>query len=494
MKKFKNLINGKLTDSLSGKYFKNINPADNNDLICLFPDSNASDVDIAVKASQKAFLKWSNTPPPARGELIYKAAEMLLKKQKSLAEVIVHEMGKTIPEAMGDIKSSADVAYFMAGEGRRMYGQTTYSSLEKRWALTKRAPVGVCGLITAWNAPMAIVTWKLFPALICGNTVVLKPSEDAPLTAYLLGELLEEAGFPDGVVNIVFGERSEVGEALVRHPGVDLVSFTGSTQVGRLIAEECGRQLKKCSLELGGKNGLIVMDDADLNAAAKAVATGAFSTAGQRCASTSRVFVHKDVYAVFIKKLIRETRNMKVGIGSDPETKVCPIINRRQFERIMEYIEQGKKQGGKILYGGRVLTRGEYAKGNFIMPTIFESIDINSKIAQEEIFGPVLCVFKIKNLREGIKKINATNYGLTASIFTTNVNNAMFAIDSIQVGCCYVNAPTFGSEPHMPFGGLKNSGNGTREPGIQALDVFSDWKTIYIDYSSVSRNSQFKSK
>ena len=492
MEKYKNLIGGKLVKPLSGKYFENLNPADNTDIIGLFPNSGAKDIEKAIKAAKEAFSNWSNIPPPKRGELVYKAGELLLKNQKKLAKVIVHEMGKTMPEAMGDIKSSADVAYFMAGEGRRMYGQTSVSALDKRWAITKRTPVGVCGLITAWNAPMAIITWKLFPAIICGNTVVLKPSEDTPMTAHLFGEIIKEAGFPDGVVNIVYGIGSETGEALVKNKDINLVSFTGSTRVGKLISQECGKQMKKCSLELGGKNGLIVMDDADLDAAAKAVAAGAFSTAGQRCASTSRVFIQKNVYNEFMKKLLIETKKMKVGIGTDPDTKVCPIINKRQFDSIMGYIKDAKKDGAKLQYGGRALTEGKFSKGHFIEPTIFTDVKINSKLAQEEIFGPVLAVFKFNDFYEAIDKINSVDYGLTGSIFTSNINNALFALEKMQVGCCYVNGPTFGSEPHMPFGGLKNSGNGMREPGLQALDVFSEWKTIYIDYSGVTQQSQYK--
>lgn len=491
MEKYKNLIGGAYIEPAAGEYFENINPADHDDIIGLFPKSGDKDIELAVDAAQRAFPAWRDTPPPVRGELIYKAAELLKISHEKLAKVIVREMGKTMLESMGDIQSSIDVAKFIAGEGRRLYGQTTFSNLHRRWALTKRVPVGVCGLLTAWNAPMAIITWKLFPALICGNTAVLKPSEDTPLTAHLLGELLKEAGFPDGVVNIIYGAGPEIGRALVKHPGVDMVSFTGSTRVGKMIAEVCGRQLKKCSLELGGKNGLIVADDADLDAAVKAVAAGAFSTAGQRCASTSRVFAHENIYDAFMDKLIQETKTMKVGRGDSPDTKVCPVINRSQYKNILAAIAQAKESGAKLIYGGRALTDGEFAKGNFIEPTIFGNVDINSQLAQEEIFGPVLAVFRVGNLAEALKKINHVSYGLTASIFTSNVNAAMLGLEKIEAGCCYVNAPTFGSEPHMPFGGVKNSGNGMREPGTQAMDVFSEWKTIYIDYSGVAQNSQY---
>ncbi|MHA1313171.1 MAG: aldehyde dehydrogenase family protein [Candidatus Helarchaeota archaeon] len=478
-----NLVNGKYVEPLTGKYFEDLNPADNTDIIGIFPRSGSDDIKNAVRSAKEAFPAWRDLPPPKRGDLIYKLGELLLKNQEKLAKIIVREMGKTLPESMGDIQSSADVAYFAAGEGRRMYGQTTYSAQFRKWAITKRVPVGVCGLITAWNAPMAIITWKLLPAVICGNTVVLKPSEDTPLTAHMFGELIKEAGFPDGVINIIYGMGPETGEALVKEKDVDLISFTGSTKVGRKISEECGRQMKKCSLELGGKNGLVVMDDADLNAAADAVARGAFSTAGQRCASTSRAFIHEEIYDDFLKLLIEETKKMKVGVGTDPNTKVCPIINKKQFTDIMGYIKGAKKDGATLLYGGNALTEGEFSKGYFIEPTIFENVDLYSKLAQEEIFGPVLAVFKINSLAEAIEKVNSVKYGLTASIFTSNMRNGLIAMEKFEVGCCYVNAPTFGSEPHMPFGGVKDSGNGQREPGTQSLDVFSEWKTIYLNYS-----------
>ncbi|MBN2015042.1 MAG: aldehyde dehydrogenase family protein [Candidatus Altiarchaeota archaeon] len=492
MEKYCNLIGGKLIKPSTDEYFENINPADRTDIIGLFPKSGKKDIDLAVKAAKKAFPGWSKTTPPKRGRLIFEAGRLLIERKEELAKVIVREMGKTMPEAVGDIQSSADVAYFMAGEGRRLYGQTTFSELDKRWALTKRTPVGVCGLITAWNAPMAIVTWKLFPALICGNTTIVKPSEDTPLTAHLLGEIIKEAGFPDGVVNIVYGLGPETGEALVVNDDVDLISFTGSSKVGKAISEECGRRLKKCSLELGGKNGLIVMDDADLEVAAQAVASGAFSTAGQRCASTSRVFAHEKVYFQFMDKLIEKTKKMKIGPGTDPETKICPIINERQLKNIKKYIDEAVAEGSKLVYGGKILADGLYTKGNFLEPTIFTEVDVKSRLAQEEIFGPVLAVFKVRSLTEAVKLLNDSPYGLTASVFTNRIDDALNALDVIQAGVCYINAPTFGSEVHMPFGGLKDSGNGMREPGTQAMDVFSEWKTIYLDYSNISQNSQFK--
>lgn len=492
MTKYGNLVAGQMVAPLGGDYFENINPADRKDVVGLFPRSSNADVALAVAAAKQALPAWRGLSAPRRGELIFRASEILVRRKEELAAVIVREMGKTMPESRGDIQSSADAGYFSAGEGRRLYGQTMPSALDNRMAMTRRMPVGVCGLITAWNAPMAIITWKLFPALVCGNTVVLKPSEDTPLTAYFLGEVLKEAGFPDGVVNVVYGAGPLVGEAMVAHPDVKLVSFTGSSCVGNKIAAECGRLMKRCSLELGGKNALVVMDDADIAAAAKAVAAGAFSTAGQRCAATSRVMVHEKVYDGFIKSLILETQTMKVGPGCEADTRVCPIINERQYKRILGYIDDGKKAGFELLCGGRTLTGGAYDKGWYIEPTIFAGVDVCSRLAQEEIFGPVLAVFRVASFDEAMDKANGVNYGLTASIYTRDVSLGMLALDRFEAGCCYVNAPTFGSEPHMPFGGVKMSGLGTREPGTQAMDVFSEWKTIYIDYSGGVQQSQYK--
>lgn len=483
MNQYGNFINNAYVPPAGGKYFDNRNPADTQDVIGVFPESSAAEINAAVAAAQTALPAWAALPAPKRGELIFKAAEILAQRKDELARVIVREMGKTMPESLGDIQSSIDVAQYCAGEGRRLYGQTTHSALPGRTAMTRRFPVGVCGLITAWNAPMAIITWKLFPALICGNTVVIKPSEDAPLTAHHLTEVLTQAGIPAGVVNIVYGSGPDAGRLLTEHRGVRLVSFTGSTKVGQAIAAECGRQMKRCSLELGGKNALIVMGDADLDAAAKAVAAGAFSTAGQRCASTSRVIVDESIYDAFMSRLLTETKAMPVGPGDAPHTKVCPIINERQFRSIIKYIEDAKSSGGKLVHGGRALLGAAHSKGRYIEPTIFTDVDPNSPLAQEEIFGPVLAVFKTRGFSEAMALANAVNYGLTASIFTKDINTAMAALEQFEAGCCYINAPTFGSEPHMPFGGWKSSGIGTREPGLQAMDVFSEWKTIYVQHT-----------
>jgi aldehyde dehydrogenase (NAD+) len=490
IEKYKNLVDGKLVEPFTQEYFENTNPANREDIIGLFPRSGKDDIDKAVAAAKKSFPVWSNIPPPRRADIIMNITQKIKDKKEKIAKIIVREMGKTMAGAYGEIKSSVDAAEFAAGEGRRMYGQTTFSALDKRWVLIKRTPVGVCGLITAWNAPLAIISWKLFPALICGNTIVLKPAEDTPLTAYIFGEILKDTGLPSGAINIVHGIGEEAGKTLIDNENVDLMSFTGSTEVGKIISDVYGRRMKKCSLELGGKNGLLVMDDADLDIAADATVSGACSCSGQRCAATSRLIIHEKVYDELLDRIIQRTKKLKIGPGTDDSNIVNPIINQKQLKNIKSAIDKAVKDGAKLVLGGNILTEGIYAKGNYIEPTIFVDVDPYSDLAQKEIFGPVLAVFKCKNYEHGIELMNCTKYGLTASIHTKNFNIALDAMDSIEAGVCYVNAPTFGSEAHIPFGGLKQSGNGHREPGTQTLDVFSEYKTIYLDYSQVSQDSQ----
>lgn len=471
--------------------FDNRNPADTDDVLSRFPRGTAQDVDRAVEAARRAFPAWSQTPPPVRARVLFCAAELLTQRKDELATVIVKEMGKTMAESRGDIQSAIDMAQFVAGEGRRWYGETTSSELANRWALTKRVPVGVCGIITAWNAPMATPAWKIFPALQCGNTVVFKPAEDTPETAHHLGKLLLDAGLPPGVLNIVHGLGEEAGAAIVRHPGIDLLSFTGSSEVGRLIAEEGAKRLARVSLELGGKNASILLPDAALPLAVKGIVAGAFSVAGQRCASTSRVIVHEAIYDDFLKQLLDATRALVLGAGMNPKTQVCPMINQAQIERTERYVALGQKEGAHLLLGGKRATVPDSPRGLFFEPTIFTQVKPSMTIAREEIFGPVLCVFKVASFEEAIAVHNDVPYGLTASIFTADANLALKALDQMKAGVCYVNAPTFGSEVHMPFGGFDQSGNGHREAGMGGIDVFSELKTIYIDYSAQIQNAQY---
>ncbi len=489
--RFTSIIEGRTAPTASTQWFENRNPANPAQLLGFFERSKASEVNQAVEAAQRALPAWSQTPPPVRARVLFRIAELLAQQKEALAQIIVQEMGKTLPESRGDVQSAIDMAQFVASEGRRWYGETTHSELPKRWALTRRRPIGVCGVITAWNAPMATPAWKLFPALLCGNTVVFKPAEDTPATAHELVRLLHEAGLPPGVLNLVHGLGEEAGAALVEHPDVRLISFTGSSEVGRWIAQEAGKRLAKVSLELGGKNALIVMPDAMISAAVTAVTAGAFSVAGQRCAATSRLILHESLYESFLAKLTEATRQLVLGDGLDARTQVCPLINAQQIERVERYVETGLKEGARLLCGGHRAHVPSHPQGFFYEPTIFVDVKSTMTIAREEIFGPVLSVFRVSSLEEAIDVHNASPYGLTGSIFTSDMNTALRSLDQMAVGVGYLNAPTFGSEVHMPFGGLKLSGNGHREAGLSGLDVFSDVQTLYMDYSAKVQNAQY---
>lgn len=491
---FKNYIDGEWVDSISGETFENRNPSAVDEVIGLFPRSGKKDVNKAVSAALAAFDKWRNVPPSERGNILFEAGRIMASRKKELAEVISRENGKTVNGAMGDVQSGIDMAFFAGGEGRRWYGKTAHSGLRKRFAMTKRYPVGVIGIITSWNFPMAITSWKTFPALLCGNTVVLKSEENTPETAVHFVKILEEAGLPKGVLNLIHGFGQEAGDALVNHPDVSMISFTGSSDVGRIIGTNCARRLAKISLELGGKNAVIVMDDADLDLAVDGVLCGAFSISGQRCTATSRVIVHGKVYDKFLDKLIKRTTKQKVGPGSEDTSDVTPLISKKQFERVVGYIERARQEGAQILTGGMQLKGGAYDKGYYITPTVIDNITPDMEIALEEVFGPVLVIFKADSYEDAIRIHNASPYGLSSSIFTKDVNQAFSFFDDAEAGVCYINAPTFGSESHMPFGGVKNSGLGYREAGWAAIEAFSEVKTLYVDYSAKIQNVQFEIK
>jgi len=480
-KKYFNYINGEFIPPKSGEFFPNLNPANKNEVLGYFPRSQKEDIDLAVRAAIDAFLPWRETPPPKRGEYLRKIASLIEARKEELAEIIVKEMGKTKKEALGDVLSGVKMAYFMAEEGRRLYGKTTTSELESKWALTKREPVGICGLITPWNFPIANISLKVFPALICGNTLVLKPAEDTPWSSYVFAEIVKKVNLPSGVFNLVQGYGEEAGEALVSHPDINLISFTGSTEVGEKIAEKCAKRLIKVSLELGGKNGILVLNDADIDEAVESVAVGSFTMAGQRCAATSRLILEKDIYNLFLEKLIERIKKFKIGPGSDSETDVCPIINQKQLERVRDYVEIGKKEGAKLILGGNVLKEGIYKNGFYFEPTIFTEVSPKMRIWREEIFGPVLAVASCNSFEEGLNLLNDADYALTSSIFTKDLNLALSGLDKVEAGVCYINASTFGGEPHLPFGGFKKSGSGYFEHGA-AIEVFSREKTIYIKY------------
>jgi alpha-ketoglutaric semialdehyde dehydrogenase len=492
-KVFKNYINGEWVESSSGHAFENRNPANTGELIGMFPLSTAADVDAAVDAAHQAYRSWRRVPAPRRAEMLYRAAETLVRRKEDLARDMTREMGKIQAETRGDVQEAIDMTYYMAGEGRRLFGQTTPSELPSKFAMSVREPHGVCAMVTPWNFPMAIPSWKIIPALVCGNTVVIKPAEDTPLATYNLAQILAEAGVPRGVVNVVNGTGPDTGAPLIRHPGVAAVSFTGSTEVGRLVSEACAPTFRPCHLEMGGKNILIVLDDANLDLAVEGAVWGGFGTTGQRCTAASRVAVHKSVYKEFLGKFVARVKSLKVGDGLDPATQMGPCINETQLQTVMKYVEIGKNEGAHLATGGNRLTEGAWKSGWFHEPTVFSDCDGKMRIAQEEIFGPVVAVIPADNLEDALAIANGVTYGLSASIYTRDVNKAFQAMRELETGIVYVNAPTIGAEIHLPFGGTKQTGNGHREAGTAALDFYSEWKTLYVDYSDRLQRAQMDS-
>ena len=490
---YKNYINGEWVDSLGGKGIENRNPANTSELLGVFPASGEKDVDLAVDAAKEAFKTWRLVPAPKRAEILYRAAEILVARREEYARQMTQEMGKVLAETRGDVQEAIDMTYLMAGEGRRQFGVTTPSELPNKFAMTVRAPIGVCGLITPWNFPMAIPSWKSMPALVMGNTIVLKPAEDTPLSTYNMMQALEEAGLPRGVLNIVNGWGPDAGEALLRHPDVKLISFTGSTDTGRLISQGCAPTFKHCHLEMGGKNIIMVMEDANIELAVDGAVWGGFGTTGQRCTAASRVAVHETIYREFLEKFVARVKALKVGDGLDPATDMGPCINEKQLETVMRYVEIGKEEDAKLWAGGQRLAGGAWAHGWFHEPTVFADCEPKMRIAQEEIFGPVVAVMRFHDFDQALEIANGVAYGLSASIYTRDVNKAFAAMRDLHTGIVYVNAPTIGAEIHLPFGGTKQTGNGHREAGTAALDFYAEWKTLYIDYSDRLQRAQMDS-
>jgi alpha-ketoglutaric semialdehyde dehydrogenase len=487
---FKNFINGEWVAPRGGKTHLNHNPANTSEIIGEFPLSSEADVDAAVGAAREAYKSWRLVPAPKRAEILFRAAELLLKRKEEFSRDMTREMGKVLAETRGDVQEAIDMTYYMAGEGRRLFGQTTPSELPNKFAMSVRQPIGVCGMITPWNFPMAIPSWKMMPALVCGNTVVLKPAEDTPLSSYHLVETLVEAGIPRGVVNLVSGDGPGAGGPIAKHKDVPVVSFTGSTSTGRIIAETCAPDFKHCSLEMGGKNIILVLEDANIDLAVDGAIWGGFGTSGQRCTAASRIGVEKSIYKEFVSRLVERAQKLKLGNGLDASVDMGPVINEEQLTTVMQYVEVGKKEGAKLLTGGHRMQQGEYAKGWFHEPTVFGDCDPKMRIAQEEIFGPVVSVIPVDGLEQGIEVANGVPYGLSASVYTRNVNAAFAALRDLYTGIVYINAPTIGAETHLPFGGTKQTGNGHREAAGAAIDFFSEWKSIYIDYSDKLQRAQ----
>ena len=484
-----NYINNTWTQSESGKTFKNISPANKNDLIGEFPESSVKDIDEAVKAAKAAYKIWKRIPAPKRGDILRKAGDIFTRRKTELAKVMTREMGKPTFETEGDIQEAIDTCYYAATETRRLFGHNAPSELDEKMNLSFRVPIGVCGIITAWNFPIAVPSWTIIPALACGNTVVFKPSEDSPHSANIFAEIMEEAGCPKGVFNVVHG-AGEAGSAIVEHDDVSMIAFTGSTTTGKKIAERCGATNKKVILEMGGKNAQIVMDDANLELAVDGALWGAYGTTGQRCTATSRLIVHETVYDEVISLIAERATKLKLGDGLKSGTEMGPVINQRAVDKILSYIEIGKNEGAKLVFGGERATDGDLAKGNFIKPTLFKDVTREMRIFQEEIFGPVLSVSKCSSFEEAIDLANDSAYGLSSSIFTNDVRNSWRAVRDLEAGITYVNAPTIGAEAHMPFGGVKGTGNGHREGGWAVFEAFTEWKTVYIDYSNTLQRAQ----
>jgi len=487
---YHNFINGEWVPAASGEVFENRNPANTEDLVGYFAKSARTDAERAIAAATRAFDHWRLVPAPKRAEILYRAGQMLVDRKERLAREMTREMGKVLEEARGDVQEAIDMTFFMAGEGRRQHGQTAPSELRDKFAMSIRQPIGVCAVITPWNFPMAIPSWKILPALVCGNTVVLKPATLTPLSALNFVKVLEEAGVPPGVVNLVTGGGGDVGNTLLEASAVNVVSFTGSTEVGRTVSTKAAPSFKKVHLEMGGKNIIVVMDDADLELAVDGCVWGGFGTTGQRCTAASRVAVHRAVYQAFVDRYTARVRELKVGDGLDASVQMGPSVSRGQLETVMQYVGIGKGEGATLACGGHALDKGAYAKGFFHEPTVFTDVHPQMRIAQEEIFGPVVSVIPFDSFDEAVAIANGVEYGLSASIYTRDINLAFRAMRDLHTGLFYVNAPTIGAEVHLPFGGTKNTGNGHREAGEAALDVFSEWKSIYVDFSGRLQRAQ----
>jgi len=493
MEILKNYIGGEWIESCTGETTESYNPA-TGEIVGIATRSNEEDVQKAVDAANKAFKTWRLTPAPVRGEIVMKIGQALEKHKEELAQLLTREMGKVLAEARGDVQEAIDVAYYFAGEGRRLFGQTIPSELTNKACMTVRDPIGVVAAITAWNFPTAIPAWKMMPALVAGNTVIFKPASDCAAVATALVKVFIEAGVPKGVVNLILGPGYLVGATLVTNSKIDAITFTGSTETGTKMASIAALHNKRVSLEMGGKNAIIVMDDADLNLATDAIIWSAYGTTGQRCTACSRVIVHKDVQEELLNKLVDKIKELKLGNGLDSTVDVGPVINSKQLVSIHQYVEIGKAEGARLVIGGEEAIEGELAKGSFYKPTLFADVTPNMRIAQEEIFGPVLSIITVESLAEAIEVNNNTKYGLSGSIFTRNVNNVYTAMRDITTGILYINAGTTGAEVQLPFGGTRGTGNGHREVGPAAMDFFTEWKSIYVDFSGTLQRAQIDNR
>ncbi len=484
---YQNYIGGKWVDGAGGHTFASINPA-NEEVVGDVAQAEVADVEAAVEAAARAYVSWRLTPAPRRGEILYRVGQLLKDRKESLSQLLTREMGKVIDEARGDVQEAIDMAFFMAGEGRRMLGYTAPVELPNKFGMAVREPIGVCAIITPWNFPVAVPSWKIFPALVAGNTVVYKPSPETPLLGIEFVRVFQEAGLPAGVLNVIAAPGVEVSQALVRHPKVRAISFTGSTKTGTAIAADAGKYNKRVALEMGGKNAITVLDDANFDLAVEAILWSAFGTTGQRCTACSRLIVQKGIAPKLKEALVERTRKLRLGDGLLPTTDVGPLINRAARDRVHEYVGIGKAEGARVLVGGKIY--GEGGKGFFYEPTLFDGVTPPMRVSQEEIFGPVLSIIEVGSLAEAVTVNNDSAYGLSSSIFTENVNAAFTAMRDLATGIVYVNHGTTGAEIQFPFGGVRGTGNGHREAGQAGLEVFTEWKAIYVDYSGRLQRAQ----
>ena len=486
---FQNYINGEWVKGRSK--FQTINPA-NEELLAEVAQAEISDVEAAVSAAAQAFQSWRLTPAPLRGEMLFKIGDILKQKKEDLAQLLTRDMGKVISEARGDVQEAIDMAYFMGGEGRRLLGYTAPVEMPNKFGMAVRDPAGVVGLITPWNFPIAVPSWKIFPALVAGNTVIWKPSPETPAISAAFVKVFEEAGLPPGVFNLLLAPGVEVSKALVEHPGVRVLSFTGSTTTGRAIGEAAARLNKKVSLEMGGKNAILVMDDANIELVTDATLWAAFGTSGQRCTAASRLIIQKGIASRVKESLVERTKKLRLGDGLDPKVEIGPVINRAAVDRIHNYVQIGQKEGARALVGASVTDVN--GKGFFYSPTLFDGVQPGSTLEAEEIFGPVLSIIEVNSLEEAIEVNNRSQYGLSTSIFTQDVNRAFTAMRDIFSGLVYINHGTTGAEIQFPFGGVRGTGNGHREAGQAALEVFTEWKSIYVDYSGKLQRAQIDNR
>ena len=489
MTTFHNFIAGEWVRAASGQTFENRNPADTRDLVGHFPRSGAADVERAVASATRGFARWSRTPAPARGDVLRRVGDLMSARKEELADLMTREMGKPLSETRGAVQEGIDTAYYAAVEGRRLFGHTVPSELRDKWAMSFRRPIGIAGLITPFNFPLAIPTWKMFPALVCGNAVIFKPGEDVPHTGHVLVEILLEAGLPPEVIQLLHGD-GEVGAAMVAHPAIPLISFTGSTETGSKVGETCGRMHKRLSLEMGGKNAQIVLDDANLDLALDGVLWGAFGTTGQRCTATSRLILQDGIHDTFLERLVARAKTLVLGDGRTAGTDVGPLIHAESLAKVARYVEIGLAEGATLALGGQRATGAGLAHGFFFQPTILAGVTPTMRVAQEEIFGPVLSVIRVKDAAEAFAVNNSVKYGLSSSVYTQDVNVAFRALQQLDNGITYVNAPTIGAEAHLPFGGVKQTGNGHREGGWEVYEFYSETKVGYVDYSGTLQRAQ----